>query len=128
VYDKGQRDIRRKLSILTYATEIGKAGLIRMLATTGKERHPEFPDVPTTAELGYPAMNIVWWAGFAGPPNMSSNIIDIWEKALQEMVKDPAYVSQATKMGNMVFYLNSRQLREHVRKEIEELNELYAVK
>jgi tripartite-type tricarboxylate transporter receptor subunit TctC len=46
--------------------------MIRILAITGKNRHPEFPGVPTTEELRYPAMNYQMWIGISGPPKLPS--------------------------------------------------------
>lgn len=104
-----------------------KAGLLKLLATNRRERHPEFPDVPTMAQLGYPTVDNQWWGGFSGPPKIPSHIIEIWENALQELVKDPAYISQTKDVGD-AFYLNSRELREYVKKEIEEVKELFPKK
>jgi len=68
-----------------------------------------------------------WWAGFAGPPKLPSHIVDIWEKALQEMAKDPVSIAQMSNVGRP-FYLNSREMREHVQKEIDEVRELWIKK
>ena len=44
-----------------------KTGQMRALATFDVERSPQLPDVPSTAELGYPALAISnWYALFAG--------------------------------------------------------------
>jgi tripartite-type tricarboxylate transporter receptor subunit TctC len=38
----------------------------RALATTNAARHPEWPEVPTAAELGFPRVDLVpWWGLFA---------------------------------------------------------------
>ncbi|MEN3364672.1 MAG: hypothetical protein V7606_1946, partial [Burkholderiales bacterium] len=47
----------------TLSTTAGqvKAGKIRALAVSSTERVPDFPDVPTFNELGYPELNAVIW-------------------------------------------------------------------
>jgi hypothetical protein len=44
------------------------AGVVRALATTGAQRLPTLPDVPTMIESGYPAFQVVAWLGFFAPP------------------------------------------------------------
>ena len=43
-----------------------KAGKARLLAVIDKERHPEFPDVPTMAEV-LPGYDVLNWFGMAAP-------------------------------------------------------------
>ena len=44
-----------------------KSGKLRALAVTSKERHPLLPDVPTTAEVGFPQLTITNWTGVMVP-------------------------------------------------------------
>lgn len=52
-----------------------RAGEFRALATTGKTRWQEFPDVPTVAETGV-TFEFTSWTGVAGPPNLPRPIVD----------------------------------------------------
>src|SRR5258707_729385 len=45
-----------------------KSGAIKALALTSAARTPALPDVPTTAELGYPRVNSDNWYGLGAPP------------------------------------------------------------
>jgi hypothetical protein len=45
-----------------------QAGTLRPLALTSKERWPQVPNTPTTAELGYPTIKTQQWTGISGPP------------------------------------------------------------
>lgn len=109
------------------ARATAKAGAIRLLAIAEK-RNPEFPDVPTTAELGYPMVNYVFWVGFSGPPKLPSYVVNAWEKALQELLKDAEFTSRLNNAGFYPFYLNSLAMKEYVRKQMEEVEELFGVK
>ena len=105
-----------------------KGGIIRPLAITSKTRHPNVPDVPTTAELGYPTIDILDRYGPSGPPGLPSYIVDTWDKAMREMLEDPEAISKMKNLGLMPLYLNSNETREYVIKTIEELKELYGPK
>jgi tripartite-type tricarboxylate transporter receptor subunit TctC len=104
-----------------------KAGAIRYLAIV-RERNPEFPEVPTTAELGYPEINVGNWNGFSGPPKVPTHIVNIWEKTLKEIHEDPEFVSRLNGMGFTAFYLNPAGMRDFVIKQMEEVAELYRKK
>lgn len=76
-----------------------KAGTVRPLALTGKSRHPDFPEVPTFEELGYPTITCYYWNGFSGPPKLPSHIVDVWNKVLQELFKESGSYFQSEKCG-----------------------------
>lgn len=103
-----------------------KAGTIRPLIIAYKSRSADLPDVPTSQELGYPPFIHVAWVGISGPPKLPSHIIDIWNKALQEMVKDSGAISQLKKIGAEPFYNDPQATREYVKKEMEEAKRILA--
>ena len=105
-----------------------KAGTIRALAVTSKERWADFLDIPTTAEMGLPTVDIHQWHGASGPPNMPSHIVATWEKVIAEMVKDHDVISRMKNIGTGMRYLDSKGLKEHVIKETELLKDLWGVK
>jgi tripartite-type tricarboxylate transporter receptor subunit TctC len=105
-----------------------KGGLIRGIAISAPTRWPDLPDIPTTKEQGYPEINASDFKGVSGPPNLPSHIIDVWDKAVQEMVKDPETVANWRKVGAMPFYLNARDTIAYVKNEMEELKRLWDVK
>ena len=56
-----------------------KAGKLRALAITSKQRMAEIPDVPTTAEAGFPQYSGTNWWVVAGPRGTPRNVIDrLW--------------------------------------------------
>lgn len=105
-----------------------KSGFIKPLAISGDRRCPDLPDVPTAAEVGYPTISFKMWNGLSGPSKLPSSIVQTWDKALQEMVKDPKYVSRIDKVGIMTSYRNASGTREYVMKEIEEVKDLWGIK
>jgi tripartite-type tricarboxylate transporter receptor subunit TctC len=103
-------------------------GLTRALAVTGKMRYPDLPNTPSTAELGYPSMSHVFWVGISGPPKMPSHIVAIWEKALQELIKEPEFISKLRNVGALPDYHNSKAAEEFVKGEVKEVTILWGLK
>ncbi len=119
-----------KMGIVTTASGYAgiKGGLMRALAIADTSRHPDYPEVPTAAEAGYPAVDFVPWFGLSGPPNLPSYVVDMWNRALQEMSKDPEQISKMKKTGLVPFYHNSKELRDHVIKRMSEVEKLWGLK
>ena len=61
-------------TLTTAAAQI-RAGRARGLAISAALRLPEFPDIPTFAELGYPGLVATVWFSLSGPANLSADII-----------------------------------------------------
>lgn len=53
-----------------------QAGKLRLLAITGKARHPSFPNVPTFAEQGLPDYTPIAWQGLLAPAGTSPAILE----------------------------------------------------
>ena len=105
-----------------------KGGLIRGIAITGEKRAVEFPDVPTFAEQGYPSVTAIHWNGLSGPPKMPVSVLNLWDKLLQEMLKDPEVISRMKNMVVIPFYHNSSAMREYVKKQTEEIEIFWDLK
>jgi tripartite-type tricarboxylate transporter receptor subunit TctC len=104
-----------------------RAGTVKVVGVSGF-RSPDFPDMPTAVEQGYPTVTAMFWTSISGPPKLPSPIVNKWEEAIQEMLKDQEFVSKLKNLGFVPFYLNSREAREYVRKEIDEAVSLWGVK
>lgn len=63
-----------------------KGGKIRALAVSGEKRHPDFPDVPTIRESGYPSYVNYAWASFCvrseTPDDVTAKLADAMQVAL----------------------------------------------
>jgi len=105
-----------------------KGGTVRALAITGDKRFPDLPDVPTTVELGYPTITSMNWNCISGPPKLPKNIVDLWEKAFEDISKNQDFHSKQRNVGAVPFYLNASATKERVRREIEEAKELWDLK
>src|SRR5687768_5505242 len=66
-----------------------KAGKLRAMAVTGSKRNPDFPDVPTFAELGIKGMDYEQWFGVMGPAGLPAPIVDKLSAAMAQVLAMP---------------------------------------
>jgi len=61
-----------------------RAGKLKLLAITGKQRHPSFPDVPTFAESGLPDYAPIAWQGILAPAGTPKAILEKLSAAMKK--------------------------------------------
>jgi len=61
-----------------------KAGKLKILALTGKTRHPNFPDVPTFAEAGLADYSPTAWIGLFAPAGTPTPVVGKLAEAMQK--------------------------------------------
>ena len=66
-----------------------KSGKLRALATTGAQRSPQLPDVPTLAESGYPGYSAYVWLGLLAPKGTPAAIIDLLNREVLAALSTP---------------------------------------
>ena len=66
-----------------------KSGKLRVLATTGVKRHPDFPDAPTLTEAGINGVDYEQWFGIMGPAGMPKAITDKLAAAIGQVLQMP---------------------------------------
>ncbi len=66
-----------------------KAGKIKILCIFSPKRNPAFPDVPTSAEAGYPEPVLTIFRGFGVPKGTPPDIIKILDDAFKKALDDP---------------------------------------
>jgi tripartite-type tricarboxylate transporter receptor subunit TctC len=71
-----------------------KAGRLRALATTGKARSPQLPEVPTFDELGIPDLEMYIWTGLAGPAGLPPEIVQRLQTEVSKALNSPALKSR----------------------------------
>jgi len=79
------------VSFLNLATAgpLARAGRLRPLAVVTERRLPEYPDVPTLAELGYPDVGTLQWLALFAPGGVPRDIIETLHKAAVEAASLP---------------------------------------
>jgi tripartite-type tricarboxylate transporter receptor subunit TctC len=79
-----------------------KAGRLRALAITSKTRSPLAPDIPTMAEQGYPAVEVLNWQGVIGPKGMSAELIKTLNAACNKALQDSDVKEKILSQGNEI--------------------------
>jgi tripartite-type tricarboxylate transporter receptor subunit TctC len=64
-----------------------KAGLLKAIATTYVKRISAYPSLTTTAEQGFPTVQIGHWAGLLAPRGTPEDIIQRMNAAMQDAIK-----------------------------------------
>ena len=90
------------------AAPLIKEGKLRALAVTSAKRSPDFPDVPTTTEAGFPGQESELLNGFVAPAGTPKPIID---RLQSEVVRIVALPDVKQKLGHTGLHAG----RQHVR-------------
>jgi tripartite-type tricarboxylate transporter receptor subunit TctC len=75
-------------------------GQLKGLAVTAAQRIPAYPDVPTTAEAGFPQVNQMAWYGIMAPAGTPQAIVDKIAAAVAEAQRDPAVIEKMKAGGS----------------------------
>ena len=87
------------ITVLSQFLKHHEAGKLRILGTTGSQRSPVAPDVPTFKELGFPAIEGSGWQAFhtsAGTPRAA---IDRLSTAIASAIKSPETGARLLALG-----------------------------
>jgi len=95
----GQLDLH--VSTLTLSTQLVRAGKLRSLAVTSKERSRFEPTVPAVSET-VPGFDVVSWLGFAAPAGLPAAIRDKLVVAIQQTAARADVKAKLEELGNDV--------------------------
>jgi tripartite-type tricarboxylate transporter receptor subunit TctC len=76
-----------------------QSGKLRALATTGPQRSPFLPDVPTIKEVGYPSLEFVDWMGVFLPAKTPAETVGNLDSAIREVLKKEEIKAAFTKIS-----------------------------
>ena len=89
------------------------AGKLRLLMVWTSVRSPNFPDVPTLKELGYPMVYDSPF-GIAGPKGMDPKIVAKLHDAFKKAMEDPAVIATLAKFDMVPNYKNTEDYKKFV--------------
>jgi tripartite-type tricarboxylate transporter receptor subunit TctC len=102
------------------------AGQLRPLATLGRRRSAQLPDVPTVIEQGYPGIFQASWAGISVPVHTPRVIIDRLNRAANASLELPRVRKVLGDAGYHVVGGSPAAMSEWVRSEIERYRAIVA--
>jgi tripartite-type tricarboxylate transporter receptor subunit TctC len=92
------------LTSADFAKNFGETGKLKALAQADKKRHPLLPNVPTTADAGFPDLQVVSWFGILGPAKLPRPIADRLATEIQELLKDEELLKKMELVGTAPAY------------------------
>jgi tripartite-type tricarboxylate transporter receptor subunit TctC len=95
-----------------------KAGALRGIAVGAPERAPTAMDVPTTAELGMPELQIENWYGMLAPAGTPAAVIATLNRAATEAMRDPAVKEKLAMQGAVLIGDTPEHFRDFIESEI----------
>jgi tripartite-type tricarboxylate transporter receptor subunit TctC len=96
-----------------------RGGGLRALAMLAPKRSPLLPDLPTSAELGYPGIVSSSWVGLAAPAGTPPAIVARLAKATDRVFALEAYQALVKKTGFELFGFDDAQTAAFIKAEIE---------
>lgn len=84
-----------------------KAGKVKPLAVTSRQRVPELPQVPTFGESGIADFNVYGWQGIAGPKGMPNAVKEKLHAAILTALKEPNVKNQLEPLGYQIYASSS---------------------
>jgi tripartite-type tricarboxylate transporter receptor subunit TctC len=92
-----------------------RAGKVRLLGVTTRERVGAVKDVPTIAEAGLPGYESYIWFGLFGPKGLDAAIAEKINRAVKKALDVPAVRDKMVSLGNTPRYETIEQFRATVK-------------
>jgi tripartite-type tricarboxylate transporter receptor subunit TctC len=101
-----------------------RSGKLKALAMAWPKRSPLLPEVPTFAELGFPAVVSSSWFGLAAPAETPADIIARLSRALSQVFASKDYQARLDKLGLEQLNLNAGQSAAFIKGELDKWAEV----
>jgi tripartite-type tricarboxylate transporter receptor subunit TctC len=101
------------VTIATYGGFV-KSGRLRLLATSGPARHPDYPDVPTFSEAGMPDVEYEQWFGMMGPAKLPQSVSATLGAAIADAIKEPDVRERFNRLALDPFFVGPREFNARV--------------
>lgn len=96
-----------------------RAGRLKALAVTGKQRSKLAPELPTVSESGLPGYEITSWYGIVAPKGTSGEIVAKLNAEIVRIFNNPATVEQLNAQGSELFTGTPQQFGRFIASEVE---------
>jgi len=100
---------------------------LNVLAVTGDERSKQAPDIPTTAEAGFPNVNAQGWYGLHAPAGTPPDRIDRLAQALKKAVSSDSVQQALLNACVNIAYLGPKDLARFVEEDIKRWKQAVAL-
>jgi tripartite-type tricarboxylate transporter receptor subunit TctC len=96
-----------------------RSGAIKALALASDQRHPAFPDIPTTAEAGLPGFILDGWFALFVPVGTPDPIVQKLNAAMRKIAKMDVTKERANQLGTVLKDWTPQQMDSFAKSEVE---------
>jgi tripartite-type tricarboxylate transporter receptor subunit TctC len=89
------------------------SGQLRPIAISTAERHPDFPDLPTFAELGYPDATALTWFGMGAPAGTDPAVVARLNAEINAILDRPETRAVLANLGFEVMLMSPEGFRQY---------------
>ncbi|MES2184134.1 MAG: tripartite tricarboxylate transporter substrate binding protein [Pseudomonadota bacterium] len=111
-------DVQAMFDAGAVLTPMIKAGKVRVLAVSSRQRYAAMPDVPTVAEQGYPDFDVAAWTALFAPAGTPPAIVEKLNAALQAATRQEALMAPIRAGGSEPQRLAVAEVRTFMQTEI----------
>lgn len=112
----GQVDLM--FDAVTTMADHARAGKVRAIATSGKERSSVLPDVPTLNEAGVPGYEATIWLGLMAPAGTPKAVVDRLNAEISKIVSQPEVRQLWARQGATPLRMDPQAFDKYMRADI----------
>lgn len=111
-------NVQMMFDAITVMSALAKDGKVRALATTGAQRNPLTPDMPTVGETvkGYES---TIWLGVMAPKGTPKEVVTFLNTTINKTINSPAVKEAWLKQGAVPLVMTPEQFEAYLHKDIE---------
>jgi len=91
-----------------------KVGKVRPVMYTERQRHPQFPDVPTLQESTGATQTYRFWFGLFGPGGLPADLVSRIEASAAEALKSAEIRERYNTLGLQIYPSSTEDLRQEI--------------
>jgi tripartite-type tricarboxylate transporter receptor subunit TctC len=110
--------VQMMFDAVTTMSEHVRAGKVRALGTTGRERSAVMPNVPTIAEAGVPGYEATIWLGLMAPKGTPPAIVARLNAEIARIVSRPDVREEWAKQGAVPLTMNPEEFARYMNDDI----------
>jgi len=109
-----------KFGSTTWTTALShiQSGALTPIAVTAEQRSPDYPDVPTFKELGYPELVATTWFSISGPPGIPKDIVERLNRGFVQALDHPDIRDRLRQEGVSVLPMDADAFTRFVAEEV----------
>ena len=108
------------------STAVGqiKEGRLLALAVSTAQRSPQFPEIPTIAEAGFPKAEFNFWVGMLAPAGTPRDVLNRLNSEIQKALAAPDMKERLANLGNEAMFMSPAQFDAFLKDEYTVLGEV----